>query len=274
VYGYPQPFYSCRDGERQPHLPLIPGDVYLVKDCVKTHVVNIGGAVLCIAVQPPFIAKTVKKVGAKGKLARKTPGVVNDGALMDFFSPVVAGRRARNVRTGFGRESVKGGENCKGVENDKGDENADPAVNTVEKKEVEKKEVDRIEEVLKTKEDVVEPISEIVEPTPITPTVEIPNNPTPVLSTNPITNDPTPHTQPTPIPSFQYKIIESAITANISAFRDDMMVEIQEMHVEMMRQFCLQREDMEGMLREYGVEPLVRELRELREENERLRRNF
>jgi hypothetical protein len=233
---------------------LITGDVYVVNDGVKSHVFNIGGSVQCIAVQPPMIAKVITKVSSKagGKLSRKTPGVVGDGALMDFFSPVVAGRRARNVRTTGMRESVKAGENAKAGEN-VNDENVEPGARNIAGKKVEAK-----EPVLETvKVDKVEPIQ---------PKTLAPIAPQSITST-----DPTPEPA---APSFQYKIIESAISTHITAFRTDMMTEIQDMHVEMMRQFCLQREDMEGMLREYGVEPLVRELRELREENERLRRNY
>ncbi|TPX40635.1 hypothetical protein SeLEV6574_g06512 [Synchytrium endobioticum] len=83
--------------------------------------------------------------------------------------------------------------------------------------------------------------------------------------------------QPTEHPksSYQYQFIESIIEDALSEFKKQVRNDLQNMHLEMLKEFQDQRIAIEDIIqRNSPVEPLLQEIRRLNEENERLRKRF
>ncbi|KAJ3405000.1 hypothetical protein HDV05_006783 [Chytridiales sp. JEL 0842] len=68
------------------------------------------------------------------------------------------------------------------------------------------------------------------------------------------------------------KLLEGVIEESLEDFRRQIRDEIQNMHLEILRQFCIQKNEIESLFEKYSpTRRLEEELRELREENARLR---
>ncbi|KAF8944302.1 Protein nedd1 [Haplosporangium gracile] len=75
--------------------------------------------------------------------------------------------------------------------------------------------------------------------------------------------------------SFQSKILESVIDGCLMEFRAGIRNDIQNMHLELLRQFQIQKMEIEGLLKEYtDTRELQEENQRLQEENQRLRMNY
>lgn len=87
--------------------------------------------------------------------------------------------------------------------------------------------------------------------------------------------DPPSGTGTTSSSSFQSKVLESVIDGCLMEFRAGIRNDIQNMHLELLRQFQIQKMEIEGLLKEYTDK---RELQEenlrLQEENQRLKMNY
>ncbi|KXS20720.1 hypothetical protein M427DRAFT_51700 [Gonapodya prolifera JEL478] len=79
--------------------------------------------------------------------------------------------------------------------------------------------------------------------------------------------------EPQPVSSdYQHQILENTVDQALQRFRAGLRNDIQNMHLELLRQFQLQRDELEAMLIQYSpAKSLMDELQALREENERLR---
>ncbi|KAG0295004.1 Protein nedd1 [Linnemannia gamsii] len=75
--------------------------------------------------------------------------------------------------------------------------------------------------------------------------------------------------------SFQSKVLESVIDGCLMEFRAGIRNDIQNMHLELLRQFQIQKMEIEGLLKQYtDTRELQEENRRLQEENQRLRMNY
>ncbi|KAG0213747.1 Protein nedd1 [Mortierella sp. NVP41] len=75
--------------------------------------------------------------------------------------------------------------------------------------------------------------------------------------------------------SFQSKILESVIDGCLMEFRAGIRNDIQNMHLELLRQFQIQKMEIEGLLKKYtDTRELQEENQRLLEENQRLRMNY
>ncbi|KAJ3054430.1 hypothetical protein HK097_001835 [Rhizophlyctis rosea] len=73
----------------------------------------------------------------------------------------------------------------------------------------------------------------------------------------------------------QYRILEGIVEECLQEFRMQVREDIRDMHLELLRQFQIQKNEIEDMFRQYSpTEAMVREVNALREENARLRRNY
>ncbi|KAG0263637.1 Protein nedd1 [Actinomortierella ambigua] len=71
---------------------------------------------------------------------------------------------------------------------------------------------------------------------------------------------------------FQVQILENVIQDCLSDFRQEMRRDIQNMHLELLRQFQIQKIDMENLMRQYSdTSDLWRQIEQLQEENRQLR---
>ncbi|KAF9149226.1 Protein nedd1 [Linnemannia schmuckeri] len=91
-----------------------------------------------------------------------------------------------------------------------------------------------------------------------------------------MTLDPPPETGTTSSPSsLQSKILESVIDGCLMEFRAGIRNDIQNMHLELLRQFQIQKMEIEGLLKEYtDTRELQEENQRLQEENQRLKMNY
>ncbi|KAI9326292.1 hypothetical protein DFJ73DRAFT_866541 [Zopfochytrium polystomum] len=80
-------------------------------------------------------------------------------------------------------------------------------------------------------------------------------------------------TTPTPTTTtFQARMLQSLVEDSLADLRAELRQEIQNMHLELLRQFYIQKTEVDALLRKHSpTEALLREVRELREENARLR---
>lgn len=79
----------------------------------------------------------------------------------------------------------------------------------------------------------------------------------------------------TPSSSFQSKVLESVIDGCLMEFRAGIRNDIQNMHLELLRQFQIQKMEIEGLLKQYtDTQELQEENQRLQEENQRLRMNY
>jgi hypothetical protein len=75
--------------------------------------------------------------------------------------------------------------------------------------------------------------------------------------------------------TLQTKILESVVEDCLMNFRAGIRNDIQNMHLELLRQFQIQKMEIEGMLKRYtDTKELREEVERLKEENERLRMNY
>ncbi|KAF9538377.1 Protein nedd1 [Mortierella hygrophila] len=75
--------------------------------------------------------------------------------------------------------------------------------------------------------------------------------------------------------SFQSKVLESVIDGCLMEFRAGIRNDIQNMHLELLRQFQIQKMEIEGLLKEYtDTRELQEENQRLQEENQRLKMNY
>ncbi|KAF9919523.1 Protein nedd1 [Linnemannia zychae] len=75
--------------------------------------------------------------------------------------------------------------------------------------------------------------------------------------------------------SFQSKVLEGVIDGCLMEFRAGIRNDIQNMHLELLRQFQIQKMEIEGLLKQYtDTRELQEENRRLQEENQRLRMNY
>lgn len=75
--------------------------------------------------------------------------------------------------------------------------------------------------------------------------------------------------------SFQSKVLESVIDGCLMEFRAGIRNDIQNMHLELLRQFQIQKMEIEGLLKEYtDTRELQEEIQRLQEENQRLKMNY
>ncbi|KAI8350825.1 hypothetical protein B0O80DRAFT_457576 [Mortierella sp. GBAus27b] len=75
--------------------------------------------------------------------------------------------------------------------------------------------------------------------------------------------------------TLQTKVLESVVEDCLMNFRAGIRNDIQNMHLELLRQFQIQKMEMEGMLKRYtDTKELREEVERLKEENERLRMNY
>lgn len=75
--------------------------------------------------------------------------------------------------------------------------------------------------------------------------------------------------------SFQSKVLESIIDGCLMEFRAGIRNDIQNMHLELLRQFQIQTMEIEGLLKEYAdTRGLQEENQRLQEENQRLKMNY
>ncbi|KAJ3098664.1 Protein nedd1 [Phlyctochytrium bullatum] len=95
--------------------------------------------------------------------------------------------------------------------------------------------------------------------------------PSPVPSPAPIKTEP----PPPPGLNLQQKVLEGIIEDCLMEFRDQIRHQIQDMHIELLRQFHMQKNEIEQLLFKHAPSTaLYRELHHLREENARLRCGF
>lgn len=77
------------------------------------------------------------------------------------------------------------------------------------------------------------------------------------------------------LPSFSSKVLENVIEGCLMEFRAGIRNDIQNMHLELLRQFQIQKLEMEALLREYSdTRELRDEIERLRDENRRLKTNY
>ncbi|KAF9332772.1 Protein nedd1 [Podila minutissima] len=77
------------------------------------------------------------------------------------------------------------------------------------------------------------------------------------------------------LPSFSSKVLENVIEGCLMEFRTGIRNDIQNMHLELLRQFQIQKLEMEALLREYSdTRELRDEIERLRDENRRLKTNY
>ncbi|KAJ3292156.1 Protein nedd1 [Borealophlyctis nickersoniae] len=75
--------------------------------------------------------------------------------------------------------------------------------------------------------------------------------------------------------SFQYQILQNVVEECLQEFRVQLRNDVQNMHLELLRQFQIQRNEMEELFKQYSpTQAMVAELNALREENTRLRCNY
>ena len=87
--------------------------------------------------------------------------------------------------------------------------------------------------------------------------------------------DPPSETGTTSSSSFQSKVLESVIDGCLMEFRAGIRNDIQNMHLELLRQFQIQKMEIEGLLKEYtDTRELQEENQRLQEENQRLKMNY
>jgi hypothetical protein len=87
--------------------------------------------------------------------------------------------------------------------------------------------------------------------------------------------DPPSEARTTPSSSFQSKVLESVIDGCLMEFRAGIRNDIQNMHLELLRQFQIQKIEIEGLLKQYtDTRELQEENQRLQEENQRLRMNY
>lgn len=78
-----------------------------------------------------------------------------------------------------------------------------------------------------------------------------------------------------PFSSLQMHFIQNMIHDTLEDFRDACHKDIINLQVEMVRQFCIQLNEIHGLIENYSVnEALVEEVQKLREENRKLRSNY
>ncbi|KAJ3043226.1 Protein nedd1 [Rhizophlyctis rosea] len=107
--------------------------------------------------------------------------------------------------------------------------------------------------------------------------------PVPSMSPPPIANDDVApienpatlgHNEPAHA-NIQYTLLENVIDECLQDFRMQMREDIQNMHLELLRQFQIQKNEIEELFQQYSpTAAMVAELNALREENARLRRNY
>lgn len=77
------------------------------------------------------------------------------------------------------------------------------------------------------------------------------------------------------LPSFSSKVLENVIEGCLMEFRTGIRNDIQNMHLELLRQFQIQKLEIEALLREYSdTRELRDEIERLQEENRRLKTNY
>ncbi|KAI9143039.1 hypothetical protein BKA69DRAFT_1064020 [Paraphysoderma sedebokerense] len=75
--------------------------------------------------------------------------------------------------------------------------------------------------------------------------------------------------------TFQLQLLENVVDDCLSGFRASVRNDVQNMHLELLRQFQIQKAELEAMFRKYtNIDALVEEVERLREENKRLKMNF
>jgi hypothetical protein len=75
--------------------------------------------------------------------------------------------------------------------------------------------------------------------------------------------------------TLQTKILEGVVEDCLMNFRAGIRNDIQNMHLELLRQFQIQKMEIEGLLKRYtDTKELKEEIEKLKEENQRLRMNY
>ena len=77
------------------------------------------------------------------------------------------------------------------------------------------------------------------------------------------------------ISSFQYRVIRDIIEEVVLEHQEQIRADVQNMHIELLKQFQIQKREMKGMLeRHLPATPLLELVQRLQLENDRLSRNF
>ncbi|KAJ3023755.1 Protein nedd1 [Thoreauomyces humboldtii] len=75
--------------------------------------------------------------------------------------------------------------------------------------------------------------------------------------------------------NFSHQLLESVVTDCMEDLRTQIRRDVHNVHLDLLKQFWIQKQEVEDMFRRHGVaESMEEELRSLREENARLRRNY
>ncbi|TPX71799.1 hypothetical protein SpCBS45565_g00931 [Spizellomyces sp. 'palustris'] len=75
--------------------------------------------------------------------------------------------------------------------------------------------------------------------------------------------------------TFQYQVLQNVVNDCLEEFRSQMRADVQNMHLDILRQFWIQKSEIEDLVRQYSPnQALMAELQQLREENARLRCNY
>ncbi|KND02365.1 uncharacterized protein SPPG_02835 [Spizellomyces punctatus DAOM BR117] len=75
--------------------------------------------------------------------------------------------------------------------------------------------------------------------------------------------------------TFQYQVLQNVVNDCLEEFRSQLRADVQNMHLDILRQFWIQKSEIEDLVRQYSPnQALMAELQQLREENARLRCNY